>query len=221
MRLEPICAVAEPIGHSWPSIHWWLSLTAADQGAWVSGIGAFAAAFAAVWVSGRERRLRNRERNELARTAARYLYADLLRLLKEAHMAKINLDTLAEFDDSKPYVMNVGLISGCLGNCVAIAEGMSIERISILPSKVSGPLAMVLGAFPTIANGAKASVQFLGDPYNMPLDIQRQQLRDHSEAITPCIIELRPFFAWFGSQFPDEAKSGTGAALTIIDKLQD
>jgi hypothetical protein len=49
MELGPICEAAKPLGHSWPfSMHWWLSLTAADQGAWISGLGAIAAVFATV-----------------------------------------------------------------------------------------------------------------------------------------------------------------------------
>lgn len=43
--------VCVPLGHSWPGIHWWLSLTASDQGAWVAGMGALAAAVAAVGIS--------------------------------------------------------------------------------------------------------------------------------------------------------------------------
>lgn len=46
--------VIEPsphLGHSWPNLHWWLSLTASDQGAWIAGLGAFAAAAVAVAIS--------------------------------------------------------------------------------------------------------------------------------------------------------------------------
>lgn len=221
MMLDPVCEVVKPLGHSWPSVQWWLSLTAADQGAWISGIGAFAAALAAVWVSGRERRRRDQERAELARTAGQYLYADILRLANEATSAKLNIALLAEFASSDPYALNVSLIQGNLDNCMAIAERMSIERISILPPHVSGPLAMVLGAFPAIASGAKTTVMWLGAPYNMPLDNWRDELRKRSKAITPCIKELRPFFAWFGAEFPQEAESGTKAAFAMIDSLED
>ncbi|SEI92506.1 hypothetical protein [Frateuria terrea] len=48
-----------PLGHSWPSLHWWLSLTAADQGSWISGIGSLAAAAVAVLIAGAERRHRH------------------------------------------------------------------------------------------------------------------------------------------------------------------
>lgn len=57
-----------PHGHSWPSIPWWLSLTAADQGAWVSGIGALVAAGAALWVAYKP--ARDKRKAELGFTAA-------------------------------------------------------------------------------------------------------------------------------------------------------
>lgn len=43
--------IAFPSGHSWPSIHWWLTLNASEQGAWASGIGAFFSTFAAVGIA--------------------------------------------------------------------------------------------------------------------------------------------------------------------------
>src|ERR1700722_15016677 len=114
MMLDPVCAAGKPLGPSWPSVQWWLSLTAADQGAWISGIGAFSAALAAVWVSGRERRRRDPERGKLARTTGQYLYADILRLANEATSAKLNIALLAEFASSDPYALNVSLIQGNL-----------------------------------------------------------------------------------------------------------
>lgn len=46
-----VCEIAKPLGHSWPSIHWWLSLTAADQGAWISGLGSLAAVIVALGIA--------------------------------------------------------------------------------------------------------------------------------------------------------------------------
>lgn len=52
MAMDPSCVAVEVVGHSWPfSLKWWLSLTAADQGAWVAGLGAFVAALVAVGIS--------------------------------------------------------------------------------------------------------------------------------------------------------------------------
>lgn len=40
-----------PHSHSWPTLHWWFSLNAAEQGAWISGIGTLAAAIVAVGIA--------------------------------------------------------------------------------------------------------------------------------------------------------------------------
>lgn len=64
-----LAIIAVPYGHSWPWQigHWWLTLTAADQGAWVSGLGAFAAAAVALRVAGAESKRRRVEAKARAR----------------------------------------------------------------------------------------------------------------------------------------------------------
>ena len=76
MVLDPLCTGAKALGHSWPWEwgHWWISLTAADQGAWISGLGAFAAALAAIGVVLYGRRVAAKERQARARLVAAYLY---------------------------------------------------------------------------------------------------------------------------------------------------
>ena len=54
--------------------HWWHSLTAADQGAWVAGLGAFAAALAAVGVVLFSQRVAQKEKRARARLVAAYFY---------------------------------------------------------------------------------------------------------------------------------------------------
>ena len=77
--------VRAPFGHSWPGLHWWLSLSAADQGAWVAGLGAFAAAIAAVgialWQSSREAR----KDRAIRRAIAPALIGDLDAMLALMH----------------------------------------------------------------------------------------------------------------------------------------
>lgn len=69
MDIAPACEAAKLLGHSWPGLHWWLTLTAADQGAWFSGLGALAAVAATLflaWLAERRRRLELRQRTEAA-----------------------------------------------------------------------------------------------------------------------------------------------------------
>lgn len=63
MMLDPSCPAVHALGHSWgPSPNWWLSLTASDQGAWISGVGALAAAIVALAIALSESWRRRSER---------------------------------------------------------------------------------------------------------------------------------------------------------------
>lgn len=80
-----------PLGHSWPSIHWWLSLTASDQASWASGFGSVAAAVAAVLAARRATKLallpfeqQERERITACRSIAPALGPELRRAAEEA-----------------------------------------------------------------------------------------------------------------------------------------
>lgn len=82
MQVDQVCEGAKQFGYSWwPSLHWWMSLKAADQGAWAAGFGAFLAAVAAVGVSWWERRSRKKEAKVLSRLTAAYLYVPAKRIL--------------------------------------------------------------------------------------------------------------------------------------------
>src|SRR6202012_4581920 len=81
MQMDPVCEATRALGHSWwPSLHWILSLTAGDQAAWISGLGAFAAAFAAVRVAGAERKTREKQSDDRSKVAASFIYSDVVKL---------------------------------------------------------------------------------------------------------------------------------------------
>ncbi|MDF4005285.1 hypothetical protein P3W33_17940 [Luteibacter sp. PPL552] len=78
MNIDPVCSAVRPMVHSWPfSIYWWLSLSASDQGAWVSGVGAFVASGVALFVAYMPRRWRTDERRQQARLIAKLIVDEL------------------------------------------------------------------------------------------------------------------------------------------------
>lgn len=91
MGLGP-AAAAQSLGHSWPGIHWWMSLTAADQGAWISGIGALMAAVAAVGIALHQHRKLEVERERRAVVTAAYLFSTIGVLKVSLEAARMNLD---------------------------------------------------------------------------------------------------------------------------------
>lgn len=95
-----------PSGYSWPSVHWWLTLSPSAQASWVSGIGTLAATFAAVGiaVSGvfRESKRDSQRRGHNAKMLA----IDVAQILIQLH-GQINL-ARAVFAYSSNYLINHG-----------------------------------------------------------------------------------------------------------------
>src|ERR1700748_156866 len=81
MDMDPLCEGGKALGHSWPGLHWWLSLTATDQGTWFAGLGAFAAAIVALGIAlseGRRRKSESRARAQLVKAS---LYSPVVGVL--------------------------------------------------------------------------------------------------------------------------------------------
>jgi len=85
MLVEPLCESARALGHSGPTLRWWLSLTASDQGAWVAGMGAFAAAVAAAGIAIWQASADRRRRKAFAKAMAPALLGDLNAMLALMH----------------------------------------------------------------------------------------------------------------------------------------
>ncbi len=98
LDLQPICEATKPLTHSAPALHWWLGLNAAEQGAWIGGIGgviaavgAFAAALVALKISKRDamerQTTREADRSARAYVLAAYILTDVERIAHRARMA--------------------------------------------------------------------------------------------------------------------------------------
>jgi len=79
--MDPLCEGARAISHSAPSLHWWLSLTATDQGTWFAGIGAFFAAIVALGIALSDGWRRKREQRARARLTMASLYSPMIGVL--------------------------------------------------------------------------------------------------------------------------------------------
>lgn len=136
-----------PQGHSWPSIHWWLSLTASDQGAWVSGIGAFTAAAVALGIALNESKRRDRDRQGRAMVLAARLFSFVGLIRGAADNAIICMDVAINNAGSGPHVYGAF--------CTASRGVFAMKTSEIkkrLPALVDFPtrFAVTLAATPTI-----------------------------------------------------------------------
>lgn len=73
----PMCGGVAALGHSWPSLHWWLSLTSTDQATWFAGVGALCAALVALGIALSDGSRRRKERNARARLTMASLYTPM------------------------------------------------------------------------------------------------------------------------------------------------
>ncbi len=81
MDLSPVCEAAKPLVHSAPGLRWWLGLNASEQGAWASGIGAFAAAAAAVYVAVWQYVVTRRDRSADKHRRAKLMAIDMVEIV--------------------------------------------------------------------------------------------------------------------------------------------
>lgn len=69
-----------PSGHSLPSIQWWLTLTASEQGQWFSGLMSFAAVVTAIGLATRESRWARADRRDIGAVFASSVVEEILQV---------------------------------------------------------------------------------------------------------------------------------------------
>lgn len=217
MDLNPLCEGARALGHSAPGLKWWLSLTAADQGAWIAGIGASAAALAALYISGQERRRRTSQSRDVARLGASYMVTDLQRLVVFVAKLKKNLRELAASpppDGDPAHGKAIETIKRSLEEISPILNRIGLDRLSMLPPKVGANLAVTLGGLPICCDGAKLLLDRLsqGDLVSK----QSDNLLFLADSLEGPLQRLIPFFQWFSIEFPGAIKLITDPMIQQI-----
>ena len=124
-----------PPSYFLPSLHWWLTLSATEQGTWAAGFGSFAAAVVALWISGKEGRRRDKEQKKQSRMAAAYLYTDLAYLVRDATYVRAMLKK-TEDSSYAQITDNANEMRSTLKSAKSILHRASVELISRLPSSV-------------------------------------------------------------------------------------
>lgn len=147
MKLEPLCEGAKVLGHSGPTLHWWLSLTAADQGAWVAGLGAFAAAFVAVVLSRKEERRRDGQHALRGRLTAAYLYVPFRRIqnfVSAISTHATNVASVLPGEASKNILADVQMLEIACAKIRPLRERFSLTEAAYLELQIATALAMVV-----------------------------------------------------------------------------
>lgn len=198
-----------PPGHSWPSAHWWLSLSAADQGAWVSGLGAFAAAVVAVALAGAEGRRRKKERRDRARLVAAYLFSPIfqiqqlaVRLAKHCRHYSGVLAGKASID-VHPDAITLLAICDALP---PLLKTFSLVDAAFLPGKIGENLAVAIMNINMAMDSVKSSVDlYIDADTHFDPDVERFDAA-HGQTMSPEIAEhasrqMEVFLAYCRTEF--------------------
>jgi len=150
MVLQPICEAAKPLTHSAPGVTWWLGLNAAEQGAWiggvgsvVAGVGALVAALIALRIAKREsverKEARAADRSAEAYVLAAFILADVetIRL-----MALAAAEGIPKAEDSKGTTLEKCQIMMAHLNAMDASRIVAnLPRLANFPENIAGALA--------------------------------------------------------------------------------
>jgi hypothetical protein len=203
MVFDPVCEAAKALGHSWwPSPHWWLSLTAADQGAWVAGLGAFAAAFAALWISDQDRRRRNREQIDRADICAHYVIVDLQRIADSIVRLRRALLAIDLAKQHLGFANEIYSIEQCVQEINTVRARIDMNLLLMLPNKVGQSVALAIGGLPLVCDAA-SMVAFRVRAADQDIMQSQSNFTTPAAMIKSPIAGLAAFFKWHMARFPE------------------
>ena len=138
--------VAAPFGHSWPWEigHWWLTLTAADQGAWISGAGSFAAAIVALHLARKASKREERRDIARARLAAAHLYYPITHIRAALEVIADEIPPFASVlagAASRNVVNHAALIRSACTKTMPRVQAFKLADAAALPADVGEDLA--------------------------------------------------------------------------------
>ena len=165
MEMAPECGKAVGHGYSflpWEIPHWWMSLSPADQGAWAAGLGAFAAAVAAVGVVLYSQHIARKEKSARARLVAAYIFMPIA----EVHQAlKVIGDEGKKFaaampgSDSRKVTENATLMDTACKTTRAKLDVFNIPDAAALPGGIGERLATGLMEAEFLFNEVEVTVK--------------------------------------------------------------
>jgi hypothetical protein len=216
MDMTSVCEAAKPLAHSTPSIRWWLGLNAAEQGAWVSGVGSFAAAAVALVLSLGDQFRRRSDRRARSRVTALYMTPELMRIshfLIEMHTQLLDLTMLPTRNDifASRKLENVDT---CITQVRAALKRIDLEMVAPLPDEIAEPLASGLGGLEFVCDNAESAIKLINTPVDP--DYLHQQYKSAAEVVETPMIGLVCFLDWHGDAFPEGKKRTSGATATRI-----
>jgi len=134
------------LGHSVPSLHWWLTLNASDQGIWFSGIATLLAVIVALLVAFREVINRRAERKFASKMLAMHLLPVLIQMSHKLRKIVESLELIDPDGRLNYFRQNIAPLSRRIENLSpeSLVEAFA-DRNAALPKKGTERLARTYG----------------------------------------------------------------------------
>jgi hypothetical protein len=203
MFFEPACKEAGDYGYSvWPTQipHWWMSLGAADQGAWAAGLGALAAAFAALYISQKDQRRRDRETSRKQRIVASYHFTHMAYLARDAAFLHLELIRFSTRTMEQVSNESIATYRQLIKEMQGIIRRTKVGEISQLPSDVGESVGFAMGGYNFVTGELDSTLASLEAQTRNFHDLQ-VELRDRALQLDNPVDSTVKFIQWFQKEF--------------------
>ena len=159
MLLFSLCWHTPALAHSSPSLYWWLSLNAEEQGTWAAAIGSFLAVVIAIFLSTRDIKKRDRQRTADARALASYLRTEVTTIFFKIPSLLIYLEGLRDGRIGQSPSELDWLRSTVDEICDSQVLEHKVDRFGVLPDNIGEQLAAATGSL----QRARKAVWYVAD----------------------------------------------------------
>jgi hypothetical protein len=220
VNIEPACNVIHSYGYSFRISqipHWWMSLGPADQGAWAAGLGAFAAAFAALYISQRDSWSRKRKEHGLERVVASHIFTDIAYLARDASFIRASIIKFTKGSRDQIDMKQLASVRATIKSISAVVKRTNPDRIARLPSTVAVALGFAIGGYTFVLDETDASLAIVEDN-SLDFETVKTHLIQDADRLGPPINSTVDFLKWFIKEFQMQSKENI---IELMDRIRD
>jgi hypothetical protein len=218
MFFEPLCSAARGYGYSfWPKDmpHWWMSLAAADQGAWAAGIGALAAAAVALFISQKDQFRRNRLARSKQRIAASYHFTPLAYLARDGGYLHISIIKFCDRPLDATSDQTTAKFRQNIAEMLKIVSRIEGPAIGQLPPSIAEAIGFAMGGYTFVAGEIDSTLSAMSAK-EREMTALVAELRERALNFDGPVNSTIKFIKWFKKEFDMEKDPEIASLLAGI-----
>lgn len=203
-----------PLTHGWPTIHWWLSLNAAEQAAWaaaVFGLLAAAGGFAAAWASYRAANAAltiadDQAQREAARNARRaelhaaYVFNEMAEFKTHIPNIQAPANAIPSLRGEKSVTQTIGQMLAACRDWQVLLDRIPIDSIAELPESCARHTAAAISSARYVIRLSEAVVRRRRDGI-IDLDFAEKAARTIEKKCVEISSNLEKYVAYANATF--------------------